>query len=84
MKGLEALANDGHLNDDEQGLRAEQFATDLALIQHQQAHPQATKPSFDYCDRCGVPIPEARRIAVPGVEWCVDCQRDEERREVYQ
>lgn len=46
--------------------------------------PKATgKPSLDYCDFCGNPIPEARRLAVPGVELCVDCQNDEEFREKY-
>jgi hypothetical protein len=28
---------------------------------------------------CGEPIPEARRIAVPGVRLCVECQQDVER-----
>lgn len=41
------------------------------------------KPSLEFCDLCGNPIPEGRRLAVPGVELCVDCQRDEEFREVY-
>jgi phage/conjugal plasmid C-4 type zinc finger TraR family protein len=26
------------------------------------------------CDSCEVEIPEARRIAVPGCRYCVDCQ----------
>ncbi|GJL38205.1 hypothetical protein TUM17576_50250 [Enterobacter hormaechei] len=30
--------------------------------------------SLFVCDACGAPIPEARRIAVPGVECCVTCQ----------
>lgn len=46
--------------------------------------PQPTgKPSLEWCDNCGNPIPQARREAVPGVELCVDCQRDEEFRERY-
>lgn len=46
--------------------------------------PQATgKASLAFCDFCGAPIPQARRDAVPGVELCVDCQSDEERREKY-
>jgi phage/conjugal plasmid C-4 type zinc finger TraR family protein len=28
---------------------------------------------------CGVPIPLARRLAVPGVKFCIDCQRVMER-----
>jgi phage/conjugal plasmid C-4 type zinc finger TraR family protein len=30
--------------------------------------------SAEYCDDCGVPIPQARRLAVPGCQYCVDCQ----------
>ncbi|WNF45833.1 TraR/DksA C4-type zinc finger protein [Pseudomonas sp. SG20056] len=30
--------------------------------------------SAEYCDGCGVPIPQARRLAVPGCQFCVDCQ----------
>nr|WED67849.1 TraR/DksA C4-type zinc finger protein [Pectobacterium colocasium] len=30
------------------------------------------------CDACGNEIPEARRLAVPGVELCVGCQEVEE------
>lgn len=26
------------------------------------------------CDDCGIEIPEARRLAVPGCRLCVDCQ----------
>lgn len=34
------------------------------------------------CDECGDPIPEARRLALPGVRTCVPCQgeRDASRR----
>ncbi|MFA6911407.1 MAG: TraR/DksA C4-type zinc finger protein [Candidatus Cloacimonadaceae bacterium] len=30
--------------------------------------------SLTYCEICGEPIPEARRIAIPGVQTCVNCQ----------
>jgi len=35
--------------------------------------------SLENCEACDQPIPEARRIAVPGVRLCVNCQsaRDE-------
>jgi len=82
MDSLKILENGGRLNHDEQGLRSEQFDTDLALLRHRQAHPAPNNPSFDFCEFCGVAIPEARRIAIPGVELCVDCQADEERREL--
>ncbi|HST44279.1 MAG TPA: DksA/TraR family C4-type zinc finger protein [Luteimonas sp.] len=37
-------------------------------------------PGLSHCEDCGVPIPQARRDAVPGVRLCIDCQqaRDEE------
>lgn len=38
--------------------------------------------SAEFCedDNCGVSIPEARRRAIPGVRFCVDCQELRERR----
>lgn len=36
--------------------------------------------SAEYCDDCDVPIPEKRRLAVPGCATCIDCQSLRERR----
>lgn len=62
-------------------------ANETAAFNLQVALANRAKPnahaSFEFCDFCGNPIPEARRLAVPGVELCVDCQRDEEFREKY-
>ena len=33
-----------------------------------------------YCEDCGLPIPEPRRLALPGCVTCVDCQVLRERR----
>ena len=30
--------------------------------------------SAEFCDECGEPIPEARRKALAGVRYCVNCQ----------
>lgn len=30
--------------------------------------------SAEFCEECGEPIPEARRKALPGVQYCVSCQ----------
>ena len=30
--------------------------------------------SASHCNECGVPIPEARQAAIPGVRLCVSCQ----------
>ncbi|HBQ9157486.1 TPA: TraR/DksA family transcriptional regulator [Klebsiella pneumoniae] len=32
-------------------------------------------PSRFLCEACDAPIPEARRIAIPGVAFCVNCQQ---------
>ena len=81
MKGLEALASDEHMTEDELGQHAEQLHTDLALLQHRQAHgidPDAV--SAEWCEACGNEIPEARRQAVPGVELCIECATENEKR----
>lgn len=33
-----------------------------------------SQPSATECDECGDDIPEARRLALPGVDTCVHCQ----------
>ena len=33
-------------------------------------------PSAEYCDDCGEPVPEKRRVALPGVRTCVACQSE--------
>jgi phage/conjugal plasmid C-4 type zinc finger TraR family protein len=40
---------------------------------------QRSQPSLTECDDCGEDIPEARRIAVPGVTMCIYCQSKSER-----
>jgi len=32
--------------------------------------------SAEVCTRCEGPIPEKRRQAMPGVQTCIECQRD--------
>lgn len=36
--------------------------------------------SAEDCESCGLEIPQARRLAVPGCQCCVDCQSARERR----
>jgi phage/conjugal plasmid C-4 type zinc finger TraR family protein len=42
----------------------------------------AQGPSLAHCAECGAEIPEARRLAVPGVRLCLSCQdaKDHEER----
>ena len=38
-------------------------------------------PGLERCESCDMPIPEARRKAIPGVRLCVPCQEAEDREE---
>lgn len=70
------------MTDDELGLAAGQFHSDLALQQHRQRFPADPKAvSAEYCEECGNEIPEARRKALPGVKTCIECAREAERKE---
>jgi len=35
--------------------------------------------SLSHCAQCAAPIPDARRVAVPGVRLCIRCQEAEDR-----
>ena len=41
---------------------------------------QAQNPSLEECEECGEPIPEARRLLIPGVTMCVYCKALQERK----
>lgn len=43
--------------------------------------PDPRLPAAEYCEApcCGALIPEARRLALPGVRLCVQCQANIER-----
>jgi phage/conjugal plasmid C-4 type zinc finger TraR family protein len=38
-------------------------------------------PSLSHCAECGAAIPEARRVAMPGVRLCIACQDSLDRKE---
>lgn len=38
-------------------------------------------PGLSHCEECEAAIPEARRVAVPGVRLCVECQGDRDRQQ---
>lgn len=45
------------------------------------SRPQQTNQvSAIDCEECGTPIPEARRLVLPGVVTCVHCQEINEQR----
>jgi len=41
---------------------------------------QAERPSLEFCEECGEEIPQKRRTAVPGVQYCIPCQELFERK----
>ena len=56
-----------------------------ATIEDAVAQTRARLPrgeSLKNCEECGVPIPEARRQAVPGVRLCVPCQGEHDKEAV--
>ncbi|MCA0939301.1 DksA/TraR family C4-type zinc finger protein [Salipiger pacificus] len=41
-----------------------------------QARKRPTGESLTHCAECDEPIPEKRRVAIPGVKLCIECQQD--------
>lgn len=60
----------------------EELHRETALAAHLALQPKAGIPSALTCqaDACGVPISPARRRAVPGVQFCIQCQSRCEKR----
>ena len=58
--------------------REEEMRQDALAKQARQAQPAAGDSAL-VCAMCEEPIPEARRLALPGVQTCIECQRDVER-----
>ncbi|AZE04178.1 TraR/DksA family transcriptional regulator [Pseudomonas chlororaphis] len=54
---------------------------DQALAARNAAKPALAAYSFLFCEGCEEPIPEARRLALPGCTQCVHCQSIDEARE---
>lgn len=54
-----------------------EYLLQVALARRKAASTSAT--SAECCEDCGVPIPNARRLAVVGCETCIDCQSLRER-----
>ncbi|MBY6135337.1 DksA/TraR family C4-type zinc finger protein [Leisingera sp. XS_AS12] len=40
------------------------------------AQKRPTGESLTHCAECEEPIPEKRRLAIPGVKLCIDCQQE--------
>ncbi|MEZ1436959.1 DksA protein [Pseudomonas plecoglossicida] len=48
--------------------------TEAALHAHRSSLQQRSGPSAYRCEECGDAIPEARRLAEPGTDLCVECK----------
>jgi phage/conjugal plasmid C-4 type zinc finger TraR family protein len=55
------------------------YLLQVSIAQHQR-RTAGHAASAEWCESCGVDIPEARRAAVPGCQTCIDCQQLRERR----
>jgi phage/conjugal plasmid C-4 type zinc finger TraR family protein len=54
-----------------------------ATIEDAVSHARNRLPrgeSFETCESCGAEIPRARRVAVPGVRLCVNCQEQDDKK----
>lgn len=61
-----------------QKLETRQRRAALARLGRAARSALSAGPSRTHCLRCGEPIPKARRKAVPGCQYCIDCQADME------
>lgn len=59
--------------------REEEMRSDALAERYRRAHGHAPRLSASACIHCDSVIPEARRLAVPGVQTCIECQTDIER-----
>lgn len=56
--------------------REEEMRADAIADLARRANEQAGHVSAELCQVCDLPIPAERRIAVPGVQTCLECQAD--------
>lgn len=66
-------ARDGAVNDQiEDSIKDE--------LSRMQARAKPVGESLTHCAECDEEIPEARRVALPGVKLCIDCQSERDGR----
>lgn len=64
---------------DKAAAREQEIRDDALAARARQADGRLGEASAEECAVCGEPIPEARRVALPGVQTCIECQDDLER-----
>lgn len=57
----------------------EEMFREHAIAAQLAVHASGSGASATHCEHCGEAIPEARRLAVPGVVLCVPCKQHIER-----
>lgn len=60
--------------DDEMAQRESMLHTDLQIAAIRHALRDGAAVSRLHCAECGDEIPEKRRVSLPGVRLCADCQ----------
>ena len=58
------------------------ISDELSRMRAAQARRGPARESRETCAECEEPIPEARRQASPGVQLCLECQQERDRRPV--
>ncbi|EKC7220737.1 TraR/DksA C4-type zinc finger protein [Salmonella enterica] len=66
--------------DDEMAQRESMLYTDLQITAIRHALRRGVAVSRLHCAECGDEIPEKRRVSLPGVRLCADCQAWHEER----
>jgi len=62
------------------GAVSEQIEASIAdELARMNARKKALGESLTHCAKCEEPIPEARRLAIPGVKLCIDCQQERDK-----
>jgi len=56
--------------------REEEMRSDALAKHARRAHGDPALPSAESCAICGEPLPAKRRLLLPGVQTCVECQND--------
>ncbi|EKJ5691856.1 TraR/DksA C4-type zinc finger protein [Salmonella enterica] len=59
----------------------ENYDSYLESLIEKKRYRAASSESLHYCRLCGERIPEERRKILPGVEICIYCQSEKERRQ---
>lgn len=54
--------------------REEELREDALQAAKRARDAARSQPSAERCEQCGDSIPNERRLAVPGVRFCIQCQ----------